>query len=86
MLCESTNNEKLYTKQNGKIICNHCGKECKKYQEKSLVLEIKDETIIPSICPLFLEKEMKEAAKALDFETAATLRDAMLELKIELGL
>ena len=28
-----------------------------------------------------LEKEMKEAAKALDFETAATLRDAMLELK-----
>ena len=33
-----------------------------------------------------LEKEMKEAAKALDFETAATLRDAMLELKIELGL
>ncbi len=33
-----------------------------------------------------LECEMKEAAKALDFETAATLRDAMLELKIELGL
>lgn len=33
-----------------------------------------------------LEAEMKEAAKALDFETAATLRDAMLELKIELGL
>lgn len=33
-----------------------------------------------------LEKEMKEPAKALDFETAATLRDAMLELKIELGL
>ena len=32
-----------------------------------------------------LENEMKEAAKALDFETAA-LRDAMLELKIELGL
>ena len=33
-----------------------------------------------------LEKEMKDAAKALDFETAASLRDAMLELKIELGL
>ncbi len=32
-----------------------------------------------------LEREMREAAKALDFETAATLRDAMLELKIELG-
>lgn len=30
-----------------------------------------------------LETEMKAAAKALDFETAATLRDAMLELKAE---
>ena len=31
-----------------------------------------------------LEREMKEAAKALDFETAASLRDAMMELKAEL--
>lgn len=31
-----------------------------------------------------LEKEMKDAAKALDFETAASLRDAMMELKAEL--
>ncbi|MHC5226777.1 excinuclease ABC subunit UvrB [Enterococcus sp. LJL99] len=30
-----------------------------------------------------LENEMKEAAKALDFETAATLRDTILELKAE---
>ncbi|MDH6363209.1 excinuclease ABC subunit B [Enterococcus sp. PF1-24] len=30
---------------------------------------------------LNLEKEMKEAAKALDFERAATLRDTILELK-----
>jgi excinuclease ABC subunit B len=30
---------------------------------------------------LKLEKEMKEAAKALDFEKAATLRDTILELK-----
>ena len=30
-----------------------------------------------------LEKEMKEAAKTLDFETAATLRDTILELKAE---
>ena len=30
---------------------------------------------------LKLEKEMKEAAKALDFETAASLRDAIIELK-----
>ncbi|GMC04446.1 hypothetical protein K4E_19970 [Enterococcus thailandicus] len=28
-----------------------------------------------------LEKEMKDAAKALDFETAANLRDTILELK-----
>ncbi|MGK0551228.1 excinuclease ABC subunit UvrB [Enterococcus faecalis] len=28
-----------------------------------------------------LEQEMKDAAKALDFETAATLRDAILEIK-----
>ena len=28
-----------------------------------------------------LEREMKDAAKALDFETAATLRDTILELK-----
>jgi excinuclease ABC subunit B len=30
-----------------------------------------------------LEKEMKEAAKALDFERAAELRDAIFELKAE---
>lgn len=30
---------------------------------------------------LKLEKEMKDASKALDFETAATLRDTILELK-----
>ncbi|MDU3404260.1 MAG: UvrB/UvrC motif-containing protein, partial [Enterococcus faecalis] len=28
-----------------------------------------------------LEREMKDTAKALDFETAATLRDTILELK-----
>lgn len=32
---------------------------------------------------LKLEKEMRDAAKALDFETAATLRDTILELKAE---
>jgi len=32
---------------------------------------------------LKLEKEMKDAAKALDFETAATLRDTILELKAD---
>ena len=30
-----------------------------------------------------LEKEMKDAAKVLDFERAAELRDMMLELKSE---
>ena len=29
-----------------------------------------------------LEQEMREAAKVLDFETAATLRDTILELKV----
>ena len=33
-----------------------------------------------------LEQEMKEAAKSLQFERAAELRDALLELKAELGL
>jgi excinuclease ABC subunit B len=32
---------------------------------------------------LTLEKEMKDAAKALDFERAAELRDTILELKAE---
>ena len=32
-----------------------------------------------------LEKEMKESAKALDFERAAQLRDIILELKSELN-
>ena len=31
-----------------------------------------------------LEKEMKKAAKSLDFERAATLRDLLIELKGEL--
>jgi excinuclease ABC subunit B len=30
-----------------------------------------------------LEKEMKDAAKALNFERAAQLRDAILEIKLE---
>ena len=32
-----------------------------------------------------LEAEMKDAAKNLQFERAAELRDALLELKAELG-
>ena len=32
-----------------------------------------------------LEREMKEAAKELDFERAAGLRDALIELKMERG-
>ena len=31
-----------------------------------------------------IEKEMKEAARNLDFERAATLRDILFELKAEL--
>ena len=36
-----------------------------------------------SILLVKLEKEMKEAAKALDFERAAQLRDTVIELKAE---
>jgi excinuclease ABC subunit B len=32
-----------------------------------------------------LEKEMREAAKRLEFERAAELRDAILELKLQAG-
>ncbi|MBR4122594.1 MAG: UvrB/UvrC motif-containing protein, partial [Erysipelotrichaceae bacterium] len=32
-----------------------------------------------------LEKEMKQAAKALDFEKAAELRDIIFELKAEIS-
>ncbi|SES18360.1 excinuclease ABC subunit UvrB [Psychrobacillus sp. OK032] len=44
---------------------------------KSLTKEEKD-TLLQN-----LEKEMKDAAKALNFERAAQLRDAILELKLE---
>lgn len=63
MLYASLNNEKLYFIQDGKMICNSCLKECKKYNEKSLVLEIKDTKIIPSICPLYLKKDINELSK-----------------------
>lgn len=64
MLHESVNNEKLYYRKDDKIICKHCGKECKKYKEKVLVLEMGSEQIIPSICPLYLEKDMIELSKS----------------------
>lgn len=66
MLHASINNEKLYSIKDGKIICNHCGNECKNYIEKTLVLEMNGEQIIPSICPLYLEKEMRGFAKSFN--------------------
>ncbi|MGL4337197.1 MAG: excinuclease ABC subunit UvrB [Turicibacter sp.] len=51
-----------------------------KYGKKKMTVKEKQKLFVD------LEKQMKDAAKALDFESAALLRDAMLELKIELGL
>lgn len=51
------------------------GKEVTLANYDELTKEEKDTLLIK------LEKEMKEAAKTLDFETAATLRDTILELK-----
>ena len=44
-----------------------------KKSKKQLEMEIRD-----------LEKQMREAAKNLDFEKAAEIRDIVLELKAEL--
>ncbi len=49
------------------------------YKNKKMTRKEKEKLVMD------LEQQMKEAAKALDFETAAQLRDAMLELRVELG-
>ncbi|PKR86197.1 excinuclease ABC subunit UvrB [Heyndrickxia camelliae] len=63
------------------IRATHAAEEQEEYtpKEKSRKLTKQErEDLIAS-----LEKEMKEAAKALDFERAAQLRDTLLELKAE---
>lgn len=57
------NNAKLYTIKNGKIYCNHCNTECKEYDEKSLVLEIKNEKDIFMI-PNYLNKDIQSINKS----------------------
>lgn len=52
------------------IASNNDGKKSKKMKKDELTLQIER-----------IEKEMKEAAKLLDFETAAELRDVLIELK-----
>ena len=60
------------------------GKETKaetsKYLKKKVKTKKDTESLIAS-----LEKEMKQAAKALDFEKAAELRDIIFELKAEIS-
>lgn len=48
----------------GNLVCNECGSICKKYNEKNLCLELKDnvdDTV--SIAPLYLKKEMNGFSK-----------------------
>lgn len=66
MLHAISSNAKLYSIKDDKIICNHCGKECKKYNEKSLLFELKDKEQLPSICPTYLKKEMASFASSFE--------------------
>lgn len=53
----------LYYNNNNKIYCNFCNKECRKYEEYNLFLEIKQEKINKiKITPSFLEKEIIDLA------------------------
>ena len=52
-------NAKLYTRDNGKIICNSCKEVCKEYNESSLVLEINKKVDI-SMVPEFLNRDISE--------------------------
>ena len=60
------------------------GKETKaetsRYLKKKVKTKKDTESLIAS-----LEKEMKQAAKSLDFEKAAELRDIIFELKAEIS-
>ena len=64
------------------IRASHNAEETTSYMEKvtkgKKLTKDEKETLL-----LTLEKEMKDAAKALDFERAAELRDTILELKVE---
>jgi excinuclease ABC subunit B len=64
------------------IRASHNAEETTTYMEKvtkgKKLTKDEKETLL-----LTLEKEMKDAAKALDFERAAELRDTILELKVE---
>ena len=58
-----------------KLICIKCPRGCELRVTKKSI-----EELINS-----LTKDMKEAAKNLDFEQAANLRDIILELKAEIA-
>ncbi|PAQ13611.1 excinuclease ABC subunit B [Bacillaceae bacterium SAOS 7] len=60
------------------IRATHAAEETEVYETKKKLSKTERNRLLQS-----LESEMKEAAKALDFEKAAELRDAWLELKSE---
>lgn len=84
--------QETYNKEHG-ITPITIKKEIRDLIRISKVAEAQEEYDVSSITELSkeekeqlllkLEKEMRDAAKALDFETAATLRDTILELKAE---
>lgn len=54
-------NGELYYLKDGKIICKFCEKECKKYTQSNLLLDIKEEYCKDiSLNPLFLKSEIKD--------------------------
>lgn len=59
------------------------GKETKEMATKFIAKKSKGDAVSKKALIDSLEKEMKEAAKVLDFERAAELRDIVLELKAE---
>ena len=49
-------NGELYYLKDGKIICKFCEKECKKYTQSNLLLDIKEETLKQILIKDFAEK------------------------------
>ena len=66
MIYSLHNNGKLYTENNGQIICNYCDSECRKYKEKVLVFEIKKDNENISITPTYLKKEISRFQSTYD--------------------
>lgn len=67
MLSDSKNNNaKLYHTVSGKLYCNDCNKECKTYNEDSLVFEIRQENADILIVPEFYKKEIRAFSQSFN--------------------